>query len=307
MSHCGPATALYDYLFKALCSNRKAAKDYLNSVILFLPTPSTQHIQHHQPGAMASTAQEERPLVRAIRKIKCAAMVHSLAKSWQSWANENTVKQETIPSGWMPTSITEDEEKEKQNKTKIIVKTRVVEGDIDSSSLIRTGDVIKSHLPKQSEFSSDLVSSIKDRIQMVPEEVNKPFLGSESPTRRRLAVRAHVHLGSQEGQLGSCSSSLETEDSGLREEVGLGVNSDQSELSQLKKRINRPKIKVATIGDIKSRWQQWSHQHVESQRLNPFSDEFDYEYAMAQRLQKGDDGYGRPKDGTKTAMRGNHG
>ncbi|CDQ78789.1 unnamed protein product [Oncorhynchus mykiss] len=122
--------------------------------------------------------------------------------------------------------------------------------------------------------------------------------------------------------MGSRSSSLDTEDSGLGEEAGLSDNSDQSDLNQLKKQINRPKpfsavidqmlplwprgwnIRVTTMGDIKSRWQQWSQQHVEGQKLNPFSEEFDYEHAMAQRLQKGDEGYGRPKEGSKTAMRG---
>lgn len=191
---------------------------------------------------MMSTSQEDRPFVRAVRKIKCAAMVHSLAKSWQGWADENLVKQETIPSGWMPTSIIEDEEREKQNETKILVKTRVVEADTDSGSLIRTGEVTKSHMPKYSEYSTDLVCSIKDKIQMAPEIANKPFLGNESPTRRRLGVRAQVHLGSQERKMGSRSSSLDTEDSGLGEEAGLSDNSDQSDLNQLKKQINRPKV-----------------------------------------------------------------
>ncbi|XP_010865788.1 actin-binding Rho-activating protein [Esox lucius] len=250
---------------------------------------------------MTSTVQEERPFVKAVQKIKCAAMVHSLAKSWQSWATENSVRQETIPSGWLPTSIIEDEEKAKQNKTKVVVKTRVIKADSDCDSLIRTVDLIKSHLTKRSECSSDLVNSIKDKIQMVPEGGNKPFLGNESPTRRRLAVRAHVHLGRQEYKMGTCSNSLVTED---REEAGLSHNSDQSNQSQLKEQINRPKIKVTSISDIKSRWQQWSQQHTESQKLNPFSAEFDYNHAIAQRLQKGDEGYGRPKDGTQTALRG---
>ena len=73
--------------------------------------------------------------------------------------------------------------------------------------------------------------------------------------------------------------------------------------------VNRPtilylQIKIATTGDIKSRWQQWSEQHIEGQKLNPFSEEFDYEFSMAQRLRKGDSGYGRPKEGSRTAERG---
>lgn len=43
---------------------------------------------------------------------------------------------------------------------------------------------------------------------------------------------------------------------------------------------------------------------MEGQRLNPFSEDFDHKYAMDQRLRKGDSGYGRPKEGSKTAERG---
>ena len=63
-------------------------------------------------------------------------------------------------------------------------------------------------------------------------------------------------------------------------------------------------IKVTTTGDIRNRWQQWSVKHMEGQKLNPFSEDFDYDHAMSQRLQRGDDGYGKPKEGSKTAERG---
>lgn len=62
-------------------------------------------------------------------------------------------------------------------------------------------------------------------------------------------------------------------------------------------------IKVTTMGDLKNKWQQWSEQHIEGQKLNPFSEEFDHQHAMAVRLQKGDAGYGRPKEGSKTEER----
>ena len=61
---------------------------------------------------------------------------------------------------------------------------------------------------------------------------------------------------------------------------------------------------MTTTGDIRNRWQQWSVKHIEGQKLNPFSEEFDHDHAMAQRLQKGDSGYGKPKEGSKTAERG---
>lgn len=61
--------------------------------------------------------------------------------------------------------------------------------------------------------------------------------------------------------------------------------------------------KYSQVNNLKGRWQQWADEHIQSQKLNPFSEEFDYELAMSTRLQKGDEGYGRPKEGTKTAER----
>ncbi|XP_029908176.1 actin-binding Rho-activating protein [Myripristis murdjan] len=272
-------------------------------------------------GTTTASSQESRPFVRAVRKIKCAAMVASLAKSWQGWANEHSDKQENIPSGWMPSTIEEESQKERNHVVKLTVTPRVIAADANESGgmKIRTGSVMKTVQPKRSECSSsDVVSAIRGKMESGPEET-KPFLGNESPTRRR-QMRALQSGGGggggiiqdkklmlQEKKPESRSNSLDTEDSGLGEEAGLSDNNEsKSELSdgQPKEQISRPKIKIATMSDLKSRWQQWSDLHVEGQKLNPFSEEFDYEHAMAQRLRKGDDGYGRPKEGSKTAARG---
>lgn len=61
--------------------------------------------------------------------------------------------------------------------------------------------------------------------------------------------------------------------------------------------------KYSQVDSLKGRWQQWADEHIQSQKLNPFSDEFDYDLAMSTRLHKGDEGYGRPKEGSKTAER----
>lgn len=241
-----------------------------------------------------------------------------MAKSWQGWANEHTDKQDNIPSGWMPSSVEEDDKRERNHVVKLSVTPRVITVDDtdNSENKIRTVSVTKTVQPKRSECSSsDLVNAIRGKMESGPEE-SKPFLGNESPTRRRHmralqgggGVLQDKKLMLQEKKMGSRSSSLDTEDSGLGEEAGLSDNSEskseQSGNILLKKQNNRPKIKIATMGDIKSRWQQWSDQHMEGQKLNPFSEEFDYDYAMNQRLRKGDSGYGRPKDGSKTAERG---
>ncbi|XP_049455318.1 actin-binding Rho-activating protein [Epinephelus fuscoguttatus] len=273
-------------------------------------------------GTTAVTPQEPKPFKRAVRKIKCAAMVANLAKSWQGWANEHSTKQEAIPSGWMPSSVEEADNRDRHHEVKLTITPRVIAADAAnmSGSKIRTSSVIKTVQPKRSECSSssDLVNAIRGRMESGPEE-SKPFLGKESPTRRR-QMRALQSGGGggggliqdkklllQEKKHGSRSSSVDTEDSGLGEEASLSDNSEskpEQDDIQPKKHTTRPKIKIATTGDIKNRWQQWSKQHIEGQKLNPFSDEFDYDYAMAQRLRKGDAGYGRPKDGSKTAERG---
>ncbi|KAM4613719.1 actin-binding Rho-activating protein [Polymixia lowei] len=269
-------------------------------------------------GATATSSQQPRPFVRAVKKIKCAAMVANLAKSWQGWANERVDKQETIPSGWMPSSVEEEEKKERDHVVKLTVTPRVITVDASDTggSKIRTGSVTKTVQPKRSECAGgDLVNAIRGKMESAPEET-KPFLGNESPTRRR-HMRAMQSAGAggsgilqdrklmlQERKLGSRSSSLDTEDSGLGEEAGLSDNSEsKSEQIDIHPK-NRPKIKIATMGDIKTRWQQWSNQHMEGQKLNPFSEEFDYDHAMSQRLRKGDAGYGRPKEGSRTAERG---
>ncbi|XP_058486438.1 actin-binding Rho-activating protein [Solea solea] len=239
-------------------------------------------------GTTVVSPPEPQTFKRAIRKIKCAAMVSSLAKSWQGWAVDHAEKQDAIPSGWMPSSIKEEDQNDCKDTVKLTVTPRVMAKDAadTTASKIRTCSVTKTIQPKCCGFScSELVDAINSKMESSPEESNQ-YLGNESLKSSR-------------------SSSVDTEDSGLGEEAGLS-SSSESNLSYIKtkKQTNRPKIKIATMNDIRGRWQQWSEQHIEGQKLNPFSEEFDQEFAMAQRLCKGDTGYGRPKDGSKTAERG---
>ncbi|KAM3858684.1 actin binding Rho activating protein b [Diretmus argenteus] len=68
-------------------------------------------------------------------------------------------------------------------------------------------------------------------------------------------------------------------------------------------KINALAKNYSAVGNLKSRWQTWASEHTVNQKLNPFSEEFDYEFSMSTRLHRGQDGYGRPKEGTKTAER----
>lgn len=205
-------------------------------------------------GTTTVAPQEKQAFKRAVRKIKCAAMVANLAKSWQGWANEHSNKQDSIPTGWMPTSIEEDSENEKKHVVKLSVTPRVVtadEGD-DSSSKIRACSVTKTVQPKRSECSSvDLVNAIRGKMEAGPEET-KSFLGNESPTRRRHMRALQNAEGSggliqdrkmmlQDKKPDSQSSSVDTEDSGLGEEDN-GDQKDEPDDTQLTKKSNRPKV-----------------------------------------------------------------
>ncbi|KAM9296207.1 actin-binding Rho-activating protein-like [Gastrophryne carolinensis] len=64
------------------------------------------------------------------------------------------------------------------------------------------------------------------------------------------------------------------------------------------------KIKIITISDLRRAWQSRSEEHMEKQKLNPFSEDFDHQHAMEVRLRKGDQGYGMPEEGSKTEARG---
>ncbi|XP_061544315.1 actin-binding Rho-activating protein [Phycodurus eques] len=251
-------------------------------------------------------------LRRAVRKIRCAAMVASLAKSWQGWASEHADKQDAAPAGWTPCSADQTDTKERQHVVKVAIRPR--EKASSDANPIRSVSISKTVQPKASERGGDPVDIICGKMESGPEE-SKPFLGNESPTRRRHIRTLHgsggvIHdrkLMLQDRTLSSRSSSLDTEDSGLGDEVAPGDGADaKTETTGVKcqKVGSRPKIKMATMGDIKSRWQQWSERHAEGQKLNPFSEDFDYEYAMSLRLRKGDSGYGLPKEGSKTAERG---
>lgn len=199
-----------------------------------------------------AAVQQNRPFNRAVRKIKVASTVNSLAKSWQSWANKHTNKQDTIPSGWMPDTIIEDEKEKQKEKSemKLLVTPRVVSVNSEdcADDEIKTVTVTKAIIPKCNEYEKDLVSVIKEKINtnQLTSEDTKNFLGNESPTRRRYCggkagtlVKA---LGKKEEKtMGSRSSSFDAEDSGLGEEASLSDNSDQNE-NEPKKHVSRHKV-----------------------------------------------------------------
>ncbi|XP_010883476.2 actin-binding Rho-activating protein [Esox lucius] len=64
---------------------------------------------------------------------------------------------------------------------------------------------------------------------------------------------------------------------------------------------------VVSVKGLKETWQRWSNEHQEYQKHNPFSnDQGTMESATAKQqvLQRGQDGYGRPLEGSMTERRG---
>lgn len=175
-----------------------------------------------------------------------------MAKGWQGWAQEHSDKQDSIPSGWMPSSV-----EEQKGAAKLAVTPRVITADRgeEAGSQIRARSVTKMVRPKRSECGSiDLVNAIRDKMESGPED-GRRYPGSESPTRRR-HLRALQEGGGggviqerklmlREKKLESRSSSVDTEDSGLGEENGLSDNGEskpEPEEAQTKTHTNRPKV-----------------------------------------------------------------
>uniref|UniRef100_UPI003AACF2A1 actin binding Rho activating protein b n=1 Tax=Centroberyx gerrardi TaxID=166262 RepID=UPI003AACF2A1 len=173
--------------------------------------------------------------------------------------------------------------------------------------------------PTRRRKCSNMVSSLTKSWKEVEKE-RKPAPEGGGPGEGRTCGFDRVDSGYREAE----KESLETEGgqthwrSSLKEaehkdssegESESGVKIKRPSVPIYKKeaddanKINALSKKYSAVGNLKSRWQNWASEHTVNQKLNPFSEEFDYDYSMSLRLQKGQDGYGRPKEGTKTAER----
>ncbi|XP_004697492.1 actin-binding Rho-activating protein [Echinops telfairi] len=195
------------------------------------------------------------------------------------------------------------------------IKRKEVTKTVVSKAYERGRDV--SDLSHRYERDSDLRDS-----EQPGDDIDRILNSHGSPGRRRKCGSLVSELTKgwkemEEDEVKWRSDSIDTEDSGYG-----GENEERSEREGEQvagTRIKRPlpsqanrfteklsckaQRKYSQVGSLKGRWQQWADEHTQAQKLNPFSEEFDYELAMSSRLHKGDEGYGRPKEGTKTAER----
>ncbi|KAG5842686.1 hypothetical protein ANANG_G00180250 [Anguilla anguilla] len=129
-------------------------------------------------------------------------------------------------------------------------------------------------------------------------EANKnslePEAGSHTPVQTEHADRERVKAGGRD-----TADQMPEFPARIKRPSSTVVNKDIDEV----KKISVLSKKYSPVGNLKNKWQNWASEHAVNQKLNPFSDDFDYELSMSTRLHKGEEGYGRPKEGTKTAER----
>ncbi|EHB02342.1 Actin-binding Rho-activating protein [Heterocephalus glaber] len=280
---------------------------------------------------------------RSLRKVRTAALVINLARGWQQWATENSTRQAQEPAGWVPggtqdaapapqPAVPPAALQEARGTTKS--RTSQPGGnenghspeEATEASRIRRKEVSKSILSKACERGGDVrVLSRKYKQEggpAQPEDALDRLLHSrESPTRRRKCGHLVSALSRGWKELGREAStwksdSVDTEDSGYGEaeeqpeqEVAQAAATTikrplASQASRYSEQLScKAHRKLSQVGSLRGRWQQWAAEHIQTQKLNPFSEEFDYELAMSKRLHRGDEGYGRPRAGSKTAER----
>ncbi|KAM5315559.1 actin-binding Rho-activating protein [Glossophaga mutica] len=195
-------------------------------------------------------------------------------------------------------------------------------------SHIKRKEVTKTVVSKAYERGRD-VSDLSHRYEKdggTPEpgqpedDIDRILHSHGSPTRRRKCSNLVSELtkgwkAMEQDEPKGRSDSIDTEDSGYGGETEDRPEEDEEQVARIRRplpsqanrfmeKLNcKAQRKHSEVHSLKGRWQQWANEHIQSQKLNPFSEEFDYQLAMSTRLHKGDEGYGRPKEGTKTAER----
>lgn len=265
-----------------------------------------------------------------IKKLRTISMVCSLTRSWQQWVSENEDKQSSEPSGWAP-CYAGDPKDAKKDASKIKLSPKALQTPTNENkdnvepageSRIKTKHVVKTVTRDVQERSAG-IDFLTKRICKDPEtdELDEMLSKKGSPTRRRKCSNMVSELtqGWKEMEKEKKQVHGDNEDTGTNQEESennrsiehteSAVTIKRSSIPGGKKdiedanKINNLSKKYSAVGNLKSRWQNWASEHTISQKLNPFSEDFDYEYSMSTRLRRGEEGYGRPKEGSKTAER----
>ncbi|KAI4872676.1 hypothetical protein NFI96_017364 [Prochilodus magdalenae] len=245
----------------------------------------------------------------------------------ESYENPTTIKTEQNKSGPSQKKAPLSQTQKSQDQVQ-----KVEEESEDSR--IKTKQVVKTVTRDVQEKSAG-IEFLTNRICKDPaiEELDKRLNKRSSPTRRRKCSNMVSELTQswkviekerkRAGEADKDSGSSEVKervqklDTDLEKVEDTKENEAESTSLKIKRpsalgskkevedanKINALSSKYSAVGSLKNRWQNWASEHTINQKLNPFSDDFDYEYSMSTRLRKGEEGYGTPKEGSKTAER----
>ncbi|KAM6125973.1 LOW QUALITY PROTEIN: actin-binding Rho-activating protein [Pterocles gutturalis] len=219
-----------------------------------------------------------------------------------------------------------EKSRESEEALKFSIKSKEVTKTVVSKAYERGGDVSllsgrydnnsSSEMTKLREESSAIdkilsgkFSTIRRKCSNVVSELTKGWKQMEQEdkegTKEELLLKGRDDsLDAEDSGYGEAEDKLEHEDSD-REATAVRIKRPAPSLTSRFSEDARSKAQrtYSPVHSLKDRWQEWANQHITTQKLNPFSEEFDHELAMSTRLHKGDEGYGRPKEGTKTAER----
>uniref|UniRef100_A0A8C7T5M9 Actin binding Rho activating protein b n=1 Tax=Oncorhynchus mykiss TaxID=8022 RepID=A0A8C7T5M9_ONCMY len=198
-------------------------------------------------------------------------MVSNLTRSWQKWVSEIKDKLAKEPISWAPDPLRElwGEPPKTPSTTKLGTCASIRESRIKTKSVgttFLTELICMEAPPPGEEIDRTLSKRGSLALQRKCSKVSKLTRSWKQEKERnvtRIWKWAHV----------------DTEESGYSEAESKKELDDANKINALSK-------KYSAVGDLKSRWQNWSSTNTVNQKLNPFSEDFDYEYSMSLRLHK---------------------
>ncbi|KAK1879991.1 Actin-binding Rho-activating protein [Dissostichus eleginoides] len=259
---------------------------------------------------------------KMIKKLRTISVVCSLTGSWQQWVTENeTSRPENVSQR---NQIPSSSKQKLHNSMKLLLEklkrllTRMpnIHPKLRRESLPSEEEIDrllkKKSSPTRRRKCCNVVSSLTKSWKQVESEQK---LGKEG------GGPGEGHTCAGDGHTEAEKETLDTVDAHshkmnpLKEEEQKPSEGASESAIRIKRpsvptykkedpnKINALSMNYSAVGNLKSRWQNWASEHTVNQKLNPSSEYLDHDYSMSLRLQKGEEGYGRPKEGTKTAER----
>uniref|UniRef100_A0A674DD92 Actin binding Rho activating protein b n=1 Tax=Salmo trutta TaxID=8032 RepID=A0A674DD92_SALTR len=250
------------------------------------------------------------------RKLLPICMVSNLTRSWQKWVSEIKDKLAKEPISLAPHPLRElwDEPPKTPSITKLGTWQKKVcpcqdpTADPSSASIresrIKTKQVVKtvtSGVQERSVGTTFLTEIICMEAPSPGEEIDRTLSkrGSLALHRKCSKVSKLTLSWKQEKErntdsTGSSGEAMQRDSDGIspkgKVESWVRVKRPSSSVSKKElddaNKINALSKKYSAVGNLKSRWQNWSSTNTVNQKLNPFSEDFDYEYSMSLRLHK---------------------